>query len=178
MPLDVAIGIFLSLGIAEAFTIPASIHLILFGVGSSLLPDIDILPFLWQKPYNHRSWPHYPLIYIPVAIACFVFLGAAYGTLFVCGILAHFVHDTIGLGWGVAWLAPFSKRKFLLFPDGERRAAYGAFMTWLPHEEAAMAEQHANPHWIRDYYLRPNIVAYIEYGAFLGALAMLAWYFR
>lgn len=176
MPLDIGFGILFSLFIAHAFGVHASVWTIFTGVVFSLLPDIDILPIFWPNKYDHRSWMHWPIIWIiPIALWFFVF-GPMWGALLLLCIVAHFIHDTIGIGWGVAWLAPFSKRKFL-FPNATRRVKHGFFMTWLPEAEERMAGEYHDPHWVRTFYFRPNPVAYIEYGALLVAVAALCLYF-
>jgi hypothetical protein len=177
MPLDIASGIFLSLLTAEWFGVHVSAGFIFFGILSTLLPDIDMLSFLSRIGYDHRSFFHWPLMYIPIAIAVFFVCGTTYATLFSFCILAHFIHDSIGIGWGVGWLAPFSMRK-ILFPEKGRRQEYGWFMTWLPDEEGAMAVKYHDPHWIRTYYFRVNKIAIIEYGALILSIFILFVYYR
>lgn len=177
MPLDIASGILLSLLTAHWFGIHATLSLFAFGIGNALLPDIDnIVPFLSRVNYDHRSFFHWPLLYIPVAVIVYLMFGSLYATLFSLGILAHFIHDSIGIGWGVAWLAPFSHRK-ILFPEKDRRSEYGFFMTWLPEQEAAMATKYHDPDWVRTYYFRPNTLAYVEYTALLVSVLALAVYY-
>ncbi len=177
MPLDIGVGILLSLGVAHYFGIHASLLFIGLGILFALLPDIDILPFFWPTNYNHRSFMHYPLLYIPIALLVFYFFGTIYSTLFVLGVFSHMVHDTIGIGWGIAWLAPFSPRKFL-FPEVGRRKQHGFFMTWLPQEEKVMANQYHDPTWVKTYYFTPNPIAYVEYGVLLVALGFLYMYLK
>lgn len=175
MPLDIAVGILCSLVLAHAFGLRASLSLILFGVGSALLPDIDVLPVFRRVTYDHRSSFHWPLVYVPVA-AMLLALDPLYGELFLLAICAHFIHDTVGIGWGVAWFAPFSLRKFL-FPERDRRREYGWLMTWLPEEEGAMAAKYHDPHWLRTWYARPTLLAFIEYGALVCSIIALAAYY-
>ncbi len=176
MPLDIGLGIVLSLLTAHWFEIQATAGLIVFGIASILLPDIDIIPALSRIHHDHRSFFHWPLIYIPLAVLVYLFLGPLYAMLFSLCIIAHFIHDSIGIGWGVAWLAPFSQRK-ILFPEKDRRAAYGFFMTWLPEEEAAMAVEYHDPNWVRTWYLRPNLLACIEYTALIASIFALFVYY-
>ena len=177
MPLDIALGIFLSLATAHVFGIDAGAGLIMFGILCALLPDIDMLPFLSRISYDHRSFFHWPLLYVPLAIMAWLLFGALYATLFSLCILAHFVHDSIGIGWGVAWLAPFSMRK-ILFPEKGRRGEYGFFMTWLPEEEAAMAAKWHDPQWIKHWYCRMRLLTLIEYAAFALSILLLFVYYR
>lgn len=172
MPLDIGVGILAALGVAHWFGTEPTVFLIIIGVLCALLPDIDILPVFWRTHYDHRSWLHYPLLYVPLGVLVYMVFGSMYAALFVVCVLAHLVHDTIGIGWGVAWLGPFSKRKFL-FPEKGRRQRHGFFMTWTPKEEAKMAEEFHDPQWVSHYYFRPNAIAFVEYGALI--LALCAW---
>lgn len=179
MPLDVGVGILLSIGVAEWFGVPLSPWLVLFGITAALLPDSDIVTAAFGR-WQHRMVTHFPLVYVPFAIALFLLLGPAYGALFLLGIVAHFLHDTIGIGYGVAWLWPFSPRKYL-FPDRYRRQTLGWFVSWMPEEEARIQAAPRRPnaaHWLTDYYFRPNLGAYIEYGVLAASLAMLVAYIR
>lgn len=180
MPLDIGVGILLSIGVAEAFGVPLTPWLVVFGIASALLPDIDIGTLLWGK-WKHRTVTHFPLAYVLPAMLVYVLAGPVYGTLFALGVLAHFIHDTFGIGWGIAWGYPFSTRKFLFFPGKEREPFMGRFASWLPEEEPALrAAEAAMPgsgeHWMKRYYFRPNLLAYIEYGTLIIALAALAGY--
>ena len=40
-------------------------------------------------------------------------------------------------------------------------------------EEEEIYKEYHNPHWIRDFYFRPNLVAYVEYSVFLFSLSIL-----
>ena len=176
MPLDIGVGVLLSLLVSHLFGFEANWQFICAGILFSLLVDVDILPFLWPTNYNHRSFFHYPLLYVPVTFVVYFIFGPVWATLFGLSVLSHFIHDTIGIGWGVAWLAPFSLRKFL-FPEKRRRSALGFFMTWLPEEEKTIATEYHDPHWVKTYYLRPNPIAYVEYGTLLISFVVLVLYF-
>lgn len=175
MPLDIGVGILLALGLHEIGGVPLTPLFVLVGIGAALFPDIDLITALFGK-WRHREVTHYPLLYIPcIAIGYFLF-PAPYVTLVALGILAHLIHDTVGIGWGVTWLGPFSSRRFLFFPEKKRRESMGISASWIPEEKPEY--EHAGSHWtwIRDFYFRPNPLAYIEYGTLLVALLILASY--
>jgi hypothetical protein len=158
MPLDIGIGILLALGVAELTGTHATPALIAFGIASALLPDIDILTIPLFKKWYHRTHTHFPIIYVPLAMLAFVFLPLPWALLFTLGVYAHLIHDTFGIGWGIAWLWPFSKRKFLFLAPKRNLPPQG--MNWMTY-----------------YYLRPNPLAYLEYGALLIALVTLFLYY-
>ncbi len=178
MPLDIGVGILLAAGIAEVFGVPLTPVLVVFGIVAALFPDIDIVTAAFGR-WRHREITHYPLLYVPVCAAAFFFLPLPYAVLLTLGIAAHFVHDTIGIGWGIAWLWPFSRRKFLLFPEQARRRVLGRVVTWLPGDEVRLRSlqyEGASSTWVRDFYFRPNLLAYVEYGVLLVAGLVLLTY--
>lgn len=177
MPLDIGVGILLALGAAELFGIPATPALIAFGVAAALLPDIDILTIPLFGKWYHRTYTHYPIFYVPLIFFVYIVLGPVYATLFAFAVYAHLIHDTFGIGWGIAWLWPFSPRKFLLFPEKERALVLGTFATWMPEEEGELRKNQHRTDWIRYYYFRPNTLAYIEYGVLFTALVIVFLYF-
>jgi len=170
MPLDIGVGILLSLGVSALFGTHATWPIIVFGTCSTLLPDIDIATALFGK-WKHRTATHYPLTYIPLVLLAGLLLGPFYAALFAAGVFAHFIHDTVGTGWGISWLWPITSRRFLFLPYG-RRAEMGVFATWLPEQKPEWT--HHGPHtWVRTTYFRLSIVSIIEYAAFLIAAVAL-----
>lgn len=140
-----------------------------------------MLWYMFGKPsrkYDHRIYTHYPLVWIPVALLVWIIFGPVIATLLSACVLMHLVHDTIGLGWGIAWLAPFSQRKFrFLSPTGGKNGGWEFFRTWVTNEEEQMEAVQYDPHWVRNYYLRPHIIGITEYAIFLVGLAALYFYF-
>jgi hypothetical protein len=175
MPLDIGVGIILSLGAAQGFGVEATPMFMTTGILFALLPDIDILPIFWRTSYDHRSYPHYPIVHVPIAIGIYMLFGPVFTTLYVLCLLAHFIHDTVGLGWGIAWLWPFSRRRFIFLPAA--RMSRGWFQSWLPEEETTFTYDYRVDSWIRYYYFRPSPVAFIEYGVVSIALLLLAIYY-
>lgn len=160
MFMDIGFGILLSIGASRFFDVPLTPALLALGLISALLPDIDMLWFginrlLGSRQQDHRSFTHYPLLYIPAIGALYALFGGLVASVVAAGAGLHLIHDTIGLGHGIAWLAPFSYRKYQILPvpPGDGR-------------------------WIRNYYLRPNLIAYLEYGTLLVALACFYFYTR
>lgn len=156
MPLDIGVGILLSLGVAEYFGVEVTPILVLCGIAAALLPDIDIITWPLLGKWYHRTHTHFPLTYIPVAVLAFAFLPVVYATLLTLGVLAHLIHDTVGIGHGIKWCWPFSQRSFLYLQPKE---PVPAGRTWVSH-----------------YYLRPNLLAYVEYGVLLMSLTVLWLY--
>jgi len=173
MPLDIGVGIVLALLVHIFLHTEFSGWLVLAGIAAALLPDIDVLTALFGK-WKHREFTHYPLPYIPLLVILFFIVPVPYAVLFSLGILWHFIHDTIGTGWGISWFWPFTDRRFLLFPY-KRRKEMGMLATWLPREHPEWA--HHGPHtWVRDLYLRANVVSILEFGLLCIAVVTLIIY--
>lgn len=177
MPLDIGVGILVALGVAHLSGVEATPALVIFGIAAALLPDIDILTLPFLGKWFHRTHTHFPITYVPLALLAYLVLDPVYATVFTICVFAHLVHDTFGIGWGIAWLWPFSGRKFLFFPSDGRGKEYGIWATWTPQEESRIQGRYENHSWVRHYYFRPNTLAYIEYGVLLVAVAALFAYF-
>lgn len=186
MFLDIAFGIFASLGIGSLFFETVPYWYVVLGVFFVLLPDIDGIVWLskpsirkdWSK--IHRTYTGYPLLYIPLIFIIFLLFENAVGFLFLSCILFHHIHDTFFLGWGVMWLWPFSKRKWKFFPDKDGSITKVLIKSWMPNEEEKFREWSGghDDGWIKRYYLRPNFIAYLEYGTLLvSCLYLFRYYF-
>lgn len=179
MFLDIGAGILLSILVGTIFNIDISAFWIISGILFALLPDIDMVSYfiktrILKKPVDdHRSFTHYPIVYLPLIIATYFIVGAPYSVLFALCVYFHFIHDTLWLGWGISWFWPITSRKFKFFPDKHGKISSQFLMTWTKEEEEKLFKKYHNPNWIRDFYFRPNIVAYVEYSVFVIALILL-----
>lgn len=182
MFLDIGIGILLSLAFGHVFEIGRSFHWLFFALAASLLPDIDAIFYLIKKLlskrkiYNHRGFTHYPVVYVPIVAIIYSILGPSYAILFVFCIYSHLIHDSFWLGWGIVWFWPFSTVRFKFFPDRNGKISSQSLMTWSKQQDLEIFEKYNNPHWIRDFYLRPNVVSYTEYSVFIFSLILLFFF--
>lgn len=152
MFLDIIIGIGGSL--IYAFLMDADITVPLVGCGIlfALLPDIDFLLMLLKRrkidrfAHEHRDILHYPLLLVPGLFLILLPFGwdfALFGSLLS---LAHFVHDSVGIGWGVKWFFPFSRRLNKLRDNGRW------FVSRTPEEVRHIADAHGNDDWVKQYF--------------------------
>lgn len=170
MFLDIAFGIFAAGSIGTIFNIDLTLSLCLIGVLFTLLPDIDVLWYSTEKG-DHRGFMHWPVLYIGMSLLLYFYGNTPFASLFLITTLFHFVHDTFILGWGIAWLAPFSYRRYKLFPDdGKGGFLKERYVTWLPGEQKALQEKLDDKHWIRNWYGKVTVVSVLEYTSFLVAL--------
>jgi len=185
MFLDIGLGIFIAIGANIFFQLPLSVGLVLFVIVSALLPDIDVLLGLFcgkKNPMSHATGPeifghrmitHYPIIYIPIAILIFLFFGAAYGIIFSVAILAHLLHDSVGIGWGVKWLWPLSQKNFKFFTDKQNETSWNFLVSWTPAELQDAMAHYGKPDWFKQYYLQLSLINVIEFSVFLAACILL-----
>ncbi len=156
MPFDIGIGILLGLwlGPQDSILVNAALGALLV-----LLPDADMLFFLTFKRLkikgterlrDHRELFHYPLIYMFCGIVLLVILWPALIPLFIAASLTQFVHDSVGIGWGIPWLYPFSKKyyKFLYQYDLHHAGQPQKFVwVWSKSEQNKLFDKYGDKDW-------------------------------
>lgn len=181
MFLDIAIGIIAAIGVSELFDKSLSPLFLVGSIAFALLVDIDYLFYLsydgdQKYAHRHRDLLHYPLLYIPIGMITLFFASAQWVLLFGITSFLHFLHDSIGIGWGIKWLWPFSKRNFKLFSQKDGQLSLWHHVSWSPQELDEVATQRGDPHWFRNIYLRWHPYAIAEFVSFLIALIILYLY--
>lgn len=165
MPLDIGIGL-LAGAIFHRLTGIALLPSEILAIGFVLLPDIDGLVqalrrgALGRMDSSHRDLLHVPLLYVPIGTAL-AWLASDWhvAALFLVMSLIHFVHDSIGTGWGIAWLRPITRNyyKFFSLDEGDASVTMKKLLvSWTPAQQRAVAAQYGNPNWLRDMYFRPQ----------------------
>ena len=183
MFLDIGIGILLSIWTSRFFHVDLTFTLVLTGIAFALLPDIDFfVEFIKHGSVGgkvireHRELIHFPVIYIPVAILIYAAFGTMWVALFSLAILAHFLHDSIGIGWGIKWFWPFSRRSYKLFSEKNGKFSRRLVISWNPEELTEVVADYGDSNWIRNIYLRPTPVVIIEFSFFIISLIILYLY--
>lgn len=178
---DIGIGVLLSLGLSHVLSIPPSGMWVVMGVVFSLIPDLDFLFHLrkggsTKNAHKHRDYWHYPLIFVPVGTLIIVLFSWQYALLFLFATLLHFIHDSIGIGWGVQWLYPFKTNHYAFLyhyePKG-RRLARQNFYSWRHDEIDTLSRNHGDVDWVKNIYFRFHPYGAIEYLVFVIALVVL-----
>ena len=184
MFLDIGIGILLSVWTSWFFRVDLTLTLILAGIAFALLPDIDFfVEFIKHGSVGgkvireHRELIHFPIIYIPIVILIFVTYGAMWTALFGLCLLAHFIHDSIGIGWGIKWFWPFSRKTYKFFSEKDGKFSHRLVVSWSPEELTKVVSEYGDPNWIRNIYLRLTPVSVIEFSFFAISLIVLYLYF-
>lgn len=162
MPLDIGIGLIAGALTHRFLELPLAWSLIL-SVGFALLPDIDaVVQALRRRSHHkvdssHRDMLHLPLLYVPIGtVTLLLFFDWRVSLIFCIMSLAHFIHDSIGIGWGIAWFSPASPNyyKFFSLPHGDASITSTQFLvSWTPSKQQEIAAKYGNPNWFRDMYL-------------------------
>lgn len=179
MPLDLAFGLTAAWLLARFYGTPFPQTTLLLGAVFAVLPDIDF-PIEWlsrgtvggKKLGFHREITHYPLIYLPI-IAMIAFLaGSFWAILLSLGLIFHFLHDSLGMGWGVKWLWPFDRRNFKFFSDKNGAWSLNPIAAWEADELSIKVAEHGDPDWIKHYLNSRTLL--IEAAIFILAIIAIA----
>lgn len=159
---DVFGGMVIALVLSKFYVIKLTFFIFLLAAIFCLLPDIDLI--IWLKKHRwridkwtheHRDILHYPILYLTSGSLLIWWLANQfYGVLFFSCSLIHFLHDSVGIGWGIRWLFPFSKRNYKFFTRkhlGEKRRL---IVSWNPAELKIEVEKRGQDDWFKNkkYY--------------------------
>ncbi len=158
---DIIGGLLLAMALSKFYNTNLTLSVALTATIFCLLPDLDL--FIWLKKHNwkidkwaheHRDTLHFPVIYLLSGyLLVLFFVNSFYALLFFLSSMLHFLHDSIGIGWGVKWLFPFSKKNYKFFTRqhlGEKRRII-AF--WTPEELKKEVEARGENGWFKKYYI-------------------------
>jgi len=154
--------------LANFFEVEVNSFIVFLSIAFGILPDIDA-PIQLLKTGNlheggfHRKYTHFPIIYLPIAIVIYIVWGGFFSLLFLINIISHFLHDTIGTGWGIAWLWPFNRKLYKYFRNPMNRKKSLTFFTSWNHEEVIVHNRkYGNKNWIKEYYFSLHPILIIE----------------
>ena len=180
---DAGLGILVFIVVSRVYGVDEPLWM--FSILCIFLPDLDSLSQLRSKgyvaasaedPIDHREFLHKPIFWLVPALL--VWIGFGYpGALLFFLFLAHFLHDSVLVGWGVPWLSPWNRTRIKFFVDQANHESLRRedwVRTWDPHELTKKIQQHGNEHWIQDIYLRLTPASVIEYSIFsIGVLVLI-----
>lgn len=184
MFLDIGVGIIAGILLGNYFGLGLGSLYILVGILISVLPDLDFIYYFLKRgkdkdrkeDYLHRDLIHYPLIYLPAGFLIFYIAGGvAWAWLFFVCSLLHFIHDSIGIGWGIKWLWPFSKNNFAFFYiySGKKKGGLKKLLFSFDKKELAkIASEHGDKDWVRNIYFKWHPIAIIELLVFAAAAVL------
>ena len=177
MPLDVGVGLLLGVLLNGLTNYDYGLCLAI-GVTASLLPDLD---YLWKiirtkslPQSEHRDGLHYPILVVPILGLIGSAINPYIGLTLALGAFIHFMHDSVGIGFGIKWLFPFKKNSYMfLFQiktpaniDMPKQRLY----SWNDKERNEMIKRYSYPGWIKFVYFQPNPWGTFEYSFLLIGL--------
>ena len=184
MPLDIAFGIFLAMLASKFFHRELGAFLISICILFTLFPDFDFM-VEWalhgsvggKVIREHREISHFPLTFIPVVFAVWLAAGGFWAIIFGCGILFHFLHDSMGIGWGIKWWWPFSRKAFKFFSEKDGSFSRRFLISWNDTELQEVARNAGDPDWIKNIYLKFHPISFREYLSLAAAIvALIFWH--
>ncbi|MFA6160182.1 MAG: metal-dependent hydrolase [Parcubacteria group bacterium] len=187
MFLDIGVGILISIIVSYIFNIDFSIWLIIFGIICTLLPDADFIYFYPKRhdtkyDHKHRDLIHYPLLYLPIGtILILVIFGKIWAIVFFVASFLHFLHDSVGIGWGIKWLYPFTKNNysfFYLYSRIKKRGRRKFVFIFNEKNLPELVAKHGDPNWVENIYYKWHPIAQVEFGVFIVSLIILYFYVK
>lgn len=184
MPLDIGIGVLAAILVSRTCATELSLGFVAVGVLFALLPDVDFIYTTltngwrdYRAVARHRDLIHYPTIYLPIGAIVLSQLGGDWVLLFLLTSLGHFIHDSIGIGWGIPWLWPISNYNYSFFykyspryhHEHPRRLIYG----WPRERMDELISRYGDRHWFWNIYCRPHPFFIVELAFFVAAVVTL-----
>lgn len=180
MFLDIGLGIIIPALLSKIFHFELTNTYILFGILFSLLPDID---FIWYKIFSgknkhvqdhkHRDILHYPILYLIFGVILFYFLNIHLLVLFLVCSFFHFMHDSIGIGWGIQWFFPFKKNYYQFLYTTNKNYDRSLVYSYKPEDLDAISETYGDKEWFRNIYLKLHPYSIIEFLVFVVSIIIL-----
>jgi len=175
--MDIGLGLIVGVILSQLTTLNYPVCLAL-GVASTLLPDLD---YVWSLVVNHRQphsehrdGLHYPLLLVPIVGLAGSLVAPVVGWVLALGTLLHFLHDSVGIGFGIKWLFPFRKNSYLFFFHLRTPASIDMprkrFYSWDDAERNEMIRKYAYSKWIQYVYFRPNLFGMTEYAILVAGI--------
>ena len=180
MFLDLGVGILFSILLSGIFKVSLTLKLVWAGAIFSLIPDLDVFVELKKRGRvggrvqgHHRELTHFPLTYAPIIILIYALWSQMWACLFGLVILTHFLHDSVGMGWGIKWLWPFSNRAYKFFSEKNGNFSKNFVVSWEPQELKEVVARHGDDHWLKNFYLQLHPIAVFEFLVFILSLLIL-----
>ncbi len=164
MLLDIILGIVVAIATTETLGVAMSWWHLAAGITFALMPDLDFLWHFFKKreiaahagnPEDHRDGLHYPLMYLSTGFAMIGMFSSSFAIMFLFASFLHFVHDSVGIGWGVKWGWPFSQKNYKLFCEKDGTFSRRFLVSWEPSDMREVIIQEGDSDWIQNLFLCP-----------------------
>ena len=188
MLLDIGIGILSSIIVGKFYALTLTPFLVELGIAFALLPDIDFIYSVakhWRADneraiIKHRDLVHYPMIYLPIGALIALSFGPQFSLLFLFASLGHFLHDSIGIGWGIPWLWPFTEKNYSFFyryTTPEKKFPKKMVYRWERGTIDELIDEYHDEDWLENIYFRFHPFFLTEILFFVAALVIL-WHVK
>lgn len=185
MLLDIGVGIILGILFDSVSSAHNLITFISFGIFAALSPDLDFIFHLLRGGNTHNDQRHREILHKPYFLlvgwlVVATLLSPVLAWLFVVGALSHFVHDSIGIGWGIQWLSPFRTDHFTFFyrvhTADKAKPPKRSIYVWPNNKIDELNRRYGDENWFKNTYLKWHPFAVFELAVFLLAVSVLYWY--
>ena len=188
---DAGIGLIVSAIMLEWFQAPHTIWFIIWTVVWAYLPDLDgAFHFIktgkavadLENGRDHREGLHYPLMWSIFFVILFYLFGVNVWLISaLVAIMLHFLHDMIGIGWGIQLFAPIDWGSYKFFSKKWVSAdvSLTPVVTRYSKEELRKALiKYGEADWIERYFCKWTHVSVVDYLLFMiGVISIyLAWF--
>lgn len=161
---DAGLGVLAALFICSLFSVEPTVTYVLVGIVFAYIPDIDwaLDKHFWKtghvaaysgNPYDHREGLHKPLLWALLISTWGIVFGGLEPFIALVATTLHFLHDTVGTGWGMPWLWPLTKRRFKFFATKENTLTLRSpFVSWSYEELPAFIVKYGRSNWKEHCY--------------------------
>jgi membrane-bound metal-dependent hydrolase YbcI (DUF457 family) len=168
---DAGLGVMSAVFVCLAFGVTPTGGLVLLGILFAYIPDVDWVldAHFWktgrvaayaQNPYDHREGLHKPLLWALAISGAGIIFGGIGPFIAFTAVMAHFLHDTVGTGWGMPWLWPLTKRRIKFCSTKQNELKLTPFlMSWSHEELSQYITNYGRANWKDYYYGRWTAVA-------------------
>ncbi len=183
---DAGIGLIVSAMMIIWLDVPATFLFVLWVLAWAYLPDLDgAFHFIktgkavadLENGRDHREGLHYPLIWTVMFGGLIYFFGINVWLISAyIAIMLHFLHDMIGIGWGIQVFAPFDWGSYKLFSKKWVSADVSLTPAVTRYSKEELREalmKYGEADWIERYFCKLTHVSVVDYGLFIiGVLSI------
>lgn len=161
---DAGLGIIATAFVCALLNVEVSMWYLAVGLIFAYAPDADwfldkhflktgLVAAYAAHPYDHREGLHKPLLWALAISGWGVIAPGPAPIIALVAVMCHFLHDTVGTGWGIPWLWPLTKRRFKFFAKKDPGAPQASFLVSWSHDELQQSiTNHGRANWKQYYY--------------------------
>ncbi|MFY9484595.1 MAG: metal-dependent hydrolase [Patescibacteria group bacterium] len=173
---DIGSGLLAVHLVGKAIARPLDFSYYLGGVCFAFLPDIDLVwQWLRERRINdlHKTLLHYPLVMLPLVNLVAGHWSGFWSLAGPLAILFHYIHDSLGDSWGLAWFWPVSRNRIKFFTRHEGRFK---LMVELTQDEIRGLPPRPASVYLAEYWLIPSVELLLSTAWFVAAVVVILHY--